>query len=270
MEGLGKARSLHGTDIDPDAIDWCRTHIPFANVSVNDADPPLPYAEGAFDLVFNHSVFTHIDERRQDAWLSELHRVTRPGAFLVLSTHGEVALPDNAWTMRDRLERDGIAFMDQTFERDFPLPDWYQNTWHAPWYVFEHWARWFDIRAYAPGGSLDYQDHVLLQRAADDVPRRIPIGARPQLPAPGAPESRVAAALAAARRLRQRDPGHPTYLGKARGLARALVLRSIRPYSLHEDNFDEAVATSIADLDHALQQHNARLEDLERNVDSRD
>lgn len=99
---------------------------------------PLIYPDGAFDLVFNHSVFTHIDEHRQGMWLSELQRVTRPGGPVVLSVHGEFALPDGAWEIRDRLERDGIAFMDEGVLKDTPFPEWYRNTWHAPWYVFEH------------------------------------------------------------------------------------------------------------------------------------
>jgi SAM-dependent methyltransferase len=68
MDTLGERTALHGTDIDADAIAWCAKHIPYARVTVNNPDPPLPYADGTFDLVFNHSVFTHIDARRQDAW----------------------------------------------------------------------------------------------------------------------------------------------------------------------------------------------------------
>ena len=191
MEELGRTRALHGTDIDAEAIAWCRAHIPYASVTVNEAHPPLPYPDDAFDLVFNHSVFTHIDERRQNLWLSELQRVTRTGGFVVLSTHGEVALPEGAQAIRDRLERNGIAFLDDSQPRDFPLPDWYQTTYHAPWYVFEHWGRWFEIRGYVPGGALGLQDHVLLEGRPDGGLPRVPLAARPQLPAEGAPGSRV-------------------------------------------------------------------------------
>src|SRR5690349_9487262 len=61
MEQYAAAQSLHGTDIDEEAIAWCRAHIPYAQFSVNRADPPLPYRDGQFELVFNHSVFTHLD-----------------------------------------------------------------------------------------------------------------------------------------------------------------------------------------------------------------
>ena len=75
---LGKTLALHGTDIDAEAIAWARANIPDAHFTVNSPDPPLPFDDGAFDLVFNHSVFTHIDAERQDQWLSELHRIIRP------------------------------------------------------------------------------------------------------------------------------------------------------------------------------------------------
>ena len=107
LEEIGRTRSLHGTDIDKEAIAWCRAHLPYVRVSVNGPDPPLPYPDRSFDLVFNHSGFTHIDERRPDLWLTELLRVTRTGGFVVLSVHGEVALPGGSWELRDRLEHDG-------------------------------------------------------------------------------------------------------------------------------------------------------------------
>jgi SAM-dependent methyltransferase len=267
MKELGSASALHGTDIDSEAIAWCQEHIPYARATVNHETPPLPYTDAAFDLVYAHSVFTHIDERRQDLWLSELQRVARPGALIVLSVHGEIALPTQAWDIRDRLERDGIAFMDHTAPRDLSLPDWYQNTWHAPWYVFEHWGRWFEIRAYVPGAGLGVHDHVLLERRSDEAPPRRPLVARPPLPAAGAPESRVADALATTRAYRQQTVAGQPLTTKIRALARRAALRAIRPYSAHEDKFDDAVATSIAELSRAADHHAAALKDLEHRLD---
>jgi SAM-dependent methyltransferase len=258
MAEHGQRDALHGTDIDAEAIAWCRDHVPYAAVTVNDADPPLPYPDGAFDLVYNHSVFTHVDERRQDAWLTELQRVTRPGGLLVLSTHGEVALGQDDWGIRDRLEREGIVFIDNLFPPDFPLPKWYQNTYHAPWYVFEHWGRWFEIRGYVPGGALNVQDHVLLERRADDAPVRQPLAARPPTTAP---------ALAAARADRDAAAGAPSRFGTAGQLARRAALRAMRPYSAHEDRFDAAVAAAIAELTQATHEQAARLQALERRLD---
>ena len=93
-----------------------------------------------------------------------------PGGFLVLSTHADVALRDDVWGIRERLQNEGIVFIDHVFGPEYPLPDWYQRTFHARWYVFEHWGRWFEIRAYLPGGALGFQDQILLERRAHDAP----------------------------------------------------------------------------------------------------
>jgi SAM-dependent methyltransferase len=248
LEDLGRKRALHGTDVDAEAVEWCRRHIPYAEVTVNEPDPPLPYPDAAFDLIYNHSVFTHLDETRQDLWLSELKRVVRPGGMIVLSTHGEAAIPENEWAIRDRLERDGIAFLDNTVPSKLGHPDWYQATWHAPWYVFEHWSRWFEVRAYIPGGALRLQDHILLERRWDHESPRMPLAARPRDVPEGRPAQRVKQALAEVRANRNGSGGATTGPRSLRGLMRGALLRALRPYSFHEDNFDRAVAASIEDL----------------------
>jgi SAM-dependent methyltransferase len=268
LEQLGASSQLYGTDIDPDAIAWCQANIPYAHTTVNSADPPLPYPDGTFDLVYNHSVFTHIDERRQDLWLSELHRVTKDGALLVLSTHGEVALDQAPSSFRDRAERDGIVFIDDSLPADFPLPDWYQMTFHAPWYVFEHWGRWFEVRAYLAGAALGLQDHVLLERPANGAKPRHTIAPRPVRPAPGRPAagrsaSKVAAAVATGRSIRAQADSAPSRFGASGRLARRAVLRAIRPYTTHEDQIDDAVVASVEELMLVSEEHEARLRELE-------
>jgi SAM-dependent methyltransferase len=262
MENAVGAAALHGTDVDAEAIEWCRKHLPYARFTVNDPDPPLPYPDGAFDLVFNHSVFTHIDEQRQDRWLSELRRIVRPDGFVVLSVHGEVSLSDSDWEVRDRLQRDGIAFRENTVPRQLGLPEWYQSTWHAPWYVFEHWGRWFAIRAYLPGGDLDFQDHILLERTS--APGERPVAARPHAGTEGAPASRVRAALSSASTYRQATKTN-SFGGELRALFRRFILRILRPYTLHQDKFNQAVVTSIEELSRAVEAQSARLSDVTSN-----
>jgi SAM-dependent methyltransferase len=250
LKDVAASVDLHGTDIDADAIAWCREHLPHARCEVNGAEPPTAYADASFDLVYNHSVFTHIDERLQDLWLAELQRITRPGGLLVLSVHGEHAVPEGAWEIRDKLESTGIAYMDKTFPQRIGLPDWYQSTWHAPWYVFEHWQRWFRVRAYVPGAALGLQDHVLLERTEAPLPRPIRAGAgagaRSQAAGPAA--DRVRDALASLQRYQRPQPPAPGLAGFARYQLRTLLLRVLRPYTLHQDKFNQAVTASIEQL----------------------
>jgi SAM-dependent methyltransferase len=84
--------SLYGSDYNPDLIDWCRKHLPFAEFGVNGLEPPLDYDDGQFDLVYALSVFTHLTEPLQHLWLAELRRVIKPGGLLLFTTRGK------AWT----------------------------------------------------------------------------------------------------------------------------------------------------------------------------
>ncbi|HLB18226.1 MAG TPA: class I SAM-dependent methyltransferase [Gaiellaceae bacterium] len=89
--GLPGAR-VFGCDINPKMIQWCAANLDFAEVSVTELEPPLPYADSTFDLIYAFSVFTHLSEQLQQEWMSECLRVLRPGGYLLISTMGEYYL----------------------------------------------------------------------------------------------------------------------------------------------------------------------------------
>ena len=172
LSRLAKTSRLYGTDIDPAAIGWCRSNIPFGRFVLNDATPPLPFPDGTFNLIYGISVFTHLDQNYQFAWLKELRRVVKPGGILLLTIHGDSA--------RDVASRDGhisLAELTALREKGFlfksfatgrfktdGLPDFYQITFHTKAYISEVWARFFTIRSYIERGC-SYQDLVLLSNA---------------------------------------------------------------------------------------------------------
>jgi hypothetical protein len=82
---------LTGCDIDADNVKWCSEHLPGRFV-VTGLKPPLPFMDAEFDFVIGLSIFTHFREPMQDVWLAELARVTRAGAILLMTVHGETAL----------------------------------------------------------------------------------------------------------------------------------------------------------------------------------
>lgn len=179
---------IHGTDIDAEMIDWCRTNIPYSQFELAPHEPPLPYADGHFDLVINHSVFTHLDERLQDLWLSELQRITEPGAILLLTVEGTgswnrlcdavASGGEDVSGWRTELESRGIVFIRDDVFIGSTHPDFYHSTFHAPWYLYEHWTQFFDIVAHLPDGSIT-QDLVVLRRRPDGARAPSPIGRRP-------------------------------------------------------------------------------------------
>jgi SAM-dependent methyltransferase len=79
---------VYACDYNERLVDWCRANLPFAQVSINGSRPPLLYEDGFFDFVYAISVFTHLAEPLQRAWMTELRRVVRPGGHLLVTTHG--------------------------------------------------------------------------------------------------------------------------------------------------------------------------------------
>jgi 2-polyprenyl-3-methyl-5-hydroxy-6-metoxy-1,4-benzoquinol methylase len=156
---------LHGCDIDPEAIGWLQSNLgdlgTFATVP---HEPPTAYPDGAFDVVIGISVFTHLPEELQFAWLSELRRITRPDALLVLTVHGanhHGLLPADE---RRALEEHGFWYRSQGDGHPDGLPDFYQNAYHVADYVERVWGRWFDVVAQHPRAIEDHQDAVVLRR----------------------------------------------------------------------------------------------------------
>jgi SAM-dependent methyltransferase len=184
---LADRLEIHGTDIDAEMIEWLRANVQYGRYEVAPHEPPLPYPDHHFDLVINCSVFTHLDERLQDLWLAELQRVTRPGALLLLTVEGQSTwnrtceaserIGEDPEPWRVELESRGIVFIADDLFLGSTHPDFYHSTVHAPWYVFEHWTRFFDIAAYVPDGAIS-QDLIVFRRRPDGVPQPRPIGRR--------------------------------------------------------------------------------------------
>lgn len=79
-----------GCDYNPDLVRWCQGRLSrVARFKVNQADPPLPFDGGQFDLVYSYSVLTHLSGDRQGPWMAELARVLRPGGRLLVTVHGK-------------------------------------------------------------------------------------------------------------------------------------------------------------------------------------
>jgi len=85
----GLPARVHGTDIHPRLVEWCRRNLHFARFERNGLEPPLPHRDATFDLVYALSVFTHLPEALQRPWMEEMRRVLVPGGWLLITTHGQ-------------------------------------------------------------------------------------------------------------------------------------------------------------------------------------
>jgi ubiquinone/menaquinone biosynthesis C-methylase UbiE len=170
LSRLPETSRVYGTDIDNEAIAWCRSNIPFGRFSANNPAPPLPFPAASFDLIYGISVFTHLDENYQFDWLKELKRVAKPGGILVLTAQGsraqEIAAHQGYLSSTELNELRVTGFLFKSFAtgkfKTDGLPDFYQVTFHSKPYVNEVWARFFTIRNYIEHGCNGYQDVVLL------------------------------------------------------------------------------------------------------------
>jgi SAM-dependent methyltransferase len=97
--------SVAGSDVDGEAVAWCRANLRFASFETNGLAPPLAFASDSFDLVYALSVFTHLTDELQLAWRDELRRVLRSGGRLLITTHGRSYAPRLDAEERERFDR---------------------------------------------------------------------------------------------------------------------------------------------------------------------
>jgi SAM-dependent methyltransferase len=164
------AHALTGCDIDRANVDWCAANLPGTFVASRVA-PPLAFDDASFDAIYGVSVFTHMREPMQLAWLDELARVAKPGAILLMTTHGETAIdfsrlaPRDYRITRERVAREGIVMNGTNTQLDgyAEHEGEYVNVYHSASYVRRTWARHFDVQHVLPGYIL-HHDLVVMRR----------------------------------------------------------------------------------------------------------
>ena len=164
---LGRApevRRLYGVDVDAVQIRWARRHLPGAFQTMP-TSPSLAFASASFDVVYAISIFTHLNEREQFAWLADLRRILRPGGLLIATTHGpELSRtcpglnPEDLATLAQR----GFLAVDPggTFNE--------RSSFHSRDYLEGEWGRQFRPRLHEPCGFVSYQDLSVWEKPTAD------------------------------------------------------------------------------------------------------
>jgi len=168
-----------GVDVDGYNVAWVSRALSHVRAVRTTPRKPLPFAAQSFDLIVSISVFSHMNERDQFFYLSELARVAKPGATLLLSTHGNRALaravaepgvfdmlqvPRRAvMTAHDTFATRGFHFIRQWRGHLNNLFYAYGITFISEAYIREIWARTFDVLDIKSGAIHDFQDIVVLR-----------------------------------------------------------------------------------------------------------
>ncbi|MBT5901167.1 MAG: methyltransferase domain-containing protein [Opitutaceae bacterium] len=151
-----------GSDIDDESIKWNQQNLNHLGQFVtNPTLPPTSFADGFFDAIYSVSVFTHLPEEMQTAWIQEMHRILEPGGIFVPSVHGE-----RYWSQDPEVEQEvrksGFAY--RTGEITDGLPDFYMVAYHAIEYIEQKWAPWFELLAHHPSHIDGAHDAVVLRK----------------------------------------------------------------------------------------------------------
>lgn len=155
--------AIHGCDYSRESAQWCRRNLTFARFDVNALEPPLPYGDGQFDLVYALSVFTHLPEPLCFAWMREMKRVLRTGGYLIISTHGEPYLDELTSDQQAQFRSGRAVVRDQEAAGTNRC-----GVYVSEEYLRTHLADGFRVVDFMPQGAKGnpLQDLVLLQKTS--------------------------------------------------------------------------------------------------------
>lgn len=162
--------NVTGIDIDADNVAMCAEHLPRARFLPIERHPPTPFADHSFDLVIGISLFTHLSEANQHAWLAELKRIVRPGGVLLVTISGQAQMHlYKDWGDNQQItHRQGIHLVGHNPQLEDVLadPDYYVNVQHSHDYVWATWSAYFDVLDIIPALGMG-QDMVALRARQD-------------------------------------------------------------------------------------------------------
>jgi SAM-dependent methyltransferase len=153
--------AVYGADFNPALVEWCSRNLPFGRFETNGLEPPLPFEQGRFGLVYALSVFTHLPEALQSAWMDEVRRVLRPGGYLLFTTHGARYTADLTPAEQERFNAGRLVL-----RRDDRPGSNVCGAYHPEIYVREQLARGFSVVDFVPEGATGnpWQDLWLLRK----------------------------------------------------------------------------------------------------------
>jgi SAM-dependent methyltransferase len=138
-------------DVDPAVIAYLAKTIPGANPLAVQYQPPLPYPDASFDVVYSISVWTHLPLELQHDWLREIVRILRRGGLALITTSSYSALkarrdqlPEWRDVTDEELRRQGHIF--KTTPATPGVTGTYGYAAHDPEWIRTDWSQYFRVR----------------------------------------------------------------------------------------------------------------------------
>jgi SAM-dependent methyltransferase len=163
--------NIYGADIDGQNIDWIRQNFHYNNVCKVDFDPPMPFDDQFFDLVYGHSVFTHLSLPDHKKWITEISRIVKIGGFAFLTVCSEFGT--YLTRQSDIISRPEIfdeylllgfyEFETQDVGVDEERPGYYRLCSQSTEFIRDIWSKHFKIRRIFRGFA-EHQDLVVLEK----------------------------------------------------------------------------------------------------------
>jgi len=155
-----------GADVDPKGINWCREKMGFGRYEILKPSTKMEILDDSFDLIYSHSVLTHLGEEEQFFWLQELNRVSR--GVMILSVHGLYSAACIAgWAQIPNVLADWFksGFKDSQIPNsdinDVVSEGYYRDVAHTPQYIYDNWSRYLHVVDIIPGGFGILHDAII-------------------------------------------------------------------------------------------------------------
>jgi SAM-dependent methyltransferase len=176
-----KPLRMTGCDVNQLLIDFCRAAFDGPNFEAIDPMPPLPFATASFDAVVSFSVFSHLNEPTERAWLEELHRVGSDNCVYMLSVQGDWMIEQTLGNEAEVAWQEGFYFrtVHQRHGNALDFPSYYESSYHTSSYIRQEWSPYFDIveiikgddpKRYLPAGiTFEEQGYATIRPMGQDL-----------------------------------------------------------------------------------------------------
>ena len=159
-------------DVDPTVIAYLQRVIPDAHPATSSFEPPLPFADNTFDVVYAVSVWTHLTLDSANRWLDEMRRILKPGGLALLTTSNYPVLAQRRAHAKlgpmgwNKISDDDLRSEGFIFRETPPTPGTgiYGMASHDPAWIHREWSKHMPVLGIETGAILGVQDINVMQK----------------------------------------------------------------------------------------------------------